>query len=235
MGFLINIRSGTKWRTMKEGLGMKKYIKITDPEAGDLYLNAETGELFQPHDDMYVITSTRAIKARTKSAERLRRIQAERHAPAYGDFCWVCFPAEGRLFPDVSSADSARLLFLATYMGYDGYLQKGGQYIHPSELPCLLQIQSREVRNFRSAVADYLHCDQDGRLLLLGDIFHRGALTPSAIAAANQNGMRYTRLYFPAIRYLYQSKKKEDRTLLRFLAVFLTLLHPQRNILCKDC
>lgn len=214
---------------------MKKYVKITDPEAGDLYLNAETGEVFQPHDDMYVITSTRAMKARAKSAERLRRIQAERHAPAYGDFCWVCFPDEGSLFPDVSGADTARLLFLATYLGYDGYLQKDGQYIHPSELPCLLQIQPREARNFRTAAASYLYCDQEDRLLLPGDIFHRGALAPASIAAANQNGMRYTRLYFPSIRYLYQSKKKEDRTLLRFLAALLTLLHPQRNMLCKGC
>ncbi len=214
---------------------MKRYVKISDPESGDVYLNPETGEVFQPHDDMYIITSTRAIRARAKSSERLRRIQAERHAPAYGDFCWVCYPDSGDLFPGISSTDAARLLYLATHMGYDGYLQKNGQHIHPSELPSLLQVQPREARNFRARVSTYLCCDQENYLLLQGGVFHRGTLAATDIAAANQNGMKYIRLYHPAIRQLYQSKKKEDRILLRFLAAFLTLLHPQRNSLCKGC
>lgn len=214
---------------------MKRYIKISDPGSGDLYLNPETGEVFQPHDDMYIITSTRAIKARTKSAERLRRIQSDRVSPAYGDFCWICFPMSNSLFPDLSFADSARLLYLATYMGYDGILRKGEEFIHPSDLPSLLGIQPRETRNFRSAASQYLFYEEDRCLRLRGDIFHRGPLKPNDVAVAKQNEMRYIRMYYPAVRQLYESKNKEDRALLRFLAAFFTLLHPQRNVLCKNC
>lgn len=213
---------------------MKKYIKISSPESGDLYIDPDSGEVFQPHDDMYIITSARAIKARIKSGERLRRIQSERSAPAYGDFCWVCYPESGVLFNEVSSADAARLLYLASYMGYDGYLQKDGRYINPSDLPGLLRIQPRESRNFRASASCYLGSDEENRLFLQGGVFHRGALTPTSVAAAGANGMKYTRLYHSSIRYLYQSKRKEDRFLLRLLPVILVSLDAQQNKLCKN-
>lgn len=213
---------------------MKKYIKISNTESGDLYIDPDSGEVFQPHDDMYIITSARAIKARTKSAARLRRIQSERLAPAYGDFCWVCCPESGVLFKELSSADAARLLYLASYMGYDGYLQKDGKCINPSDLPCLLRIQPRESRNFRAAVSCYLGSDEGNKLFLRGGVFHRGTLSPSDVAAAKQNGMKYIRLYHSSIRYLYQSNRKEDRFLLRLLSVILAFLDPQQNKLCLN-
>lgn len=215
---------------------MKRYIKISsspDHESGDLYVDPDTGEVFQPQSGEYIITSIDSLQARAASAKRYQRIEAERQSPAYGDFCWLRV-APGFL-QEISAADAARLLYLATFMGYDNRLYAAGVPIHQSKLSQLLHIRPYQARDFLTAAKPYLISDPDNDscLYLQGDIFHRGELKSSAVAAALQDGAQFYRMYYSPVRNMYEAGDGAQYKFLRLLRDILPLLHPTRNIICN--
>jgi hypothetical protein len=137
---------------------------------------------------------------------------------------------------NLNNADMARLLYLGTYIGWEnGKLRSdnGRDVFTKNDLPQLLGISRNKAHDLyvKLTKAKVMTTDDSGALSISTEYFYRGDVNK----AANEEDVRYTRIFKATVRFLYEDYgKARIASRLGVLYRILPYVNFTYNIICRN-
>ena len=159
----------------------------------------------------------------------------------YGNFVWGKYQVSQPYVEQLSGATITRLMFLATYMDYDGALvgdNYGGKgnardYLTKKDIQKLLKLKDTTFTKFWSELQDnQLISEINDRLYLSQEMFARGKVNKKALSVMADKDYYITRLYSNAIRDIYTKSKTTTHTALSYIFRMIPFVNRKYNVLC---
>jgi hypothetical protein len=138
----------------------------------------------------------------------------------------------GELFPSLSQAELARLMFVGTYTGYrTGRLQHdNGRAIEKKSLEVLVGISRNKFAEFyRKLVSEGILQENGKELYVNPSVFYRG---PVKDIGYKLDEYRHTRLFRKTVRDLYEKYTGRATTQLAIIYAVLPFLNFDTNVVC---
>jgi hypothetical protein len=138
----------------------------------------------------------------------------------------------GELFPSLSQAELARLMFVGTYTGYrTGRLQHdNGRAIEKKSLEVLVGISRNKFAEFyRKLVSEGILQEKGRELYVNPSVFYRG---PVKDIGYKLDEYRHTRLFRKTVRDLYEKYTGRATTQLAIIYAVLPFLNFDTNVVC---
>ncbi|WP_140456593.1 MULTISPECIES: hypothetical protein [Priestia] len=163
-----------------------------------------------------------------------REDEVAKYNAEQGGFVFTFYKLAERIDGDLTKADLARLLFLATYLSYESNQLKfdNGVAITKKQLPELLGLKERAFRTFYGTVTQLgILVDNGDKVVMSAEYFYKGSL-PKTI---KPNEIAYTRTYVNGIRELYKeygATRKAGQLGLLYLVI--PYIHFDTNILVSN-
>ena len=139
-----------------------------------------------------------------------------------------CFVQSECQYHDLSPATAARLVYLATYLSYNGRLLfPNRKPVKKKDLPELMDLSPALIsKSFWPEVkGKYLFIDKGKCLYMVDDFFHKGAFKTDRL---------YQLLYNDSVRKLYHLTPPTKHKYLGHLFQMLPYINRETNILCRD-
>ena len=207
------------------------YDFVTAEDTGEtLAVNLRTGEAVPAKR----LTVPEGSIVRTPDQQRfLKEYYAEKNEEAFtrrrtkGRKFFFTAQQDDR-FSDVAPAHMARLVYLATYLNYDGLLchYNADKPVTRAELPRLLCISKTPTEQFYKAVVGKYIMERDGKLYMPRDFCFRGSLP--------EDDAPYMRVFIDAIRELYRKTKPSQHKWLGYVFRLLPYVNREYNALCHN-
>lgn len=218
---------------------MKKYDKIYDSSTDKfIFIDSSTGEVFdRVGESYYIVTPTEVVEQLKLKKKLQQRFATETDAPAYGDFAWHAYSMTAAGFPDLKDSYISRLMYLAARSTFDGTLMyENNRCITWDNLYTVLDISKKEAGRFKTAIihGGYVSTRPDGSIMVNRESFFRGGLRTNTVAKAIQDDRYFVRMYFPAVRFLYESADRRSKGALNYIYKTLPFLHRDYNIVCTN-
>lgn len=159
----------------------------------------------------------------------------------YGDFIWSKYQLAQPYIEKLSGATITRLMFLATYMDYDGALiadtDRGrGRtkiYLSRKDIQRLLKLGNKTFIRFWNELTDNdLISEKDERYYLSQSMFAKGNVDKKVLSIMAENNYYITRLYNNAIREIYSKAKVSTHTTLSYIFKMIPFVNRKYNVLC---
>ena len=159
----------------------------------------------------------------------------------YGNFVWGKYQVSQPYVEQLSGATITRLMFLATYMDYDGALvgdNYGGKgnardYLTKIDIQKLLRLQDKTFARFWSELQDnQLIYEINDKVYLSQEMFARGRVNKKALSVMADKDYYITRLYSNAIRDIYTKSKTTTHTALSYIFRMIPFVNRKYNVLC---
>ena len=221
-------------------------MKITDDLLKELsrekysMYNSDTGEVIEDvyriHDN-FVMGKDEAHKA----AARNRIIAARQHqvelvtavrADDEHKFVFHIYQACVDTFPDMPPAHLTRLMYLATFSGYNGNLIGDNRKALTKSIIQKKMGLSKPVfyKFWDDMVSRGILVDEGVSVYLNKDIFFKGQMTNQMIASYQKSNSTVTRIYIKGIRELYEKATVSSHATLSYLFRVLPFVNHQHNI-----
>lgn len=157
-------------------------------------------------------------------------------APRFGKYAWCIYSIDKENFPGLSDAEVGRLMYLATRSTHKGTIVlRKRKCSWRSDLYYPLRISRKQAERFYDSAikAGYL-ADVGNKLIINNNVFTQDMIALSELDYMEDRGLYATRMYFPAIRQLYESTEADVRRIIRYLHKVLPILNREYNIVCHD-
>ena len=212
---------------------------INDDGRSGKQINKNTGEVFDVEyavlragdriltkEDIERIERYKKIKQRREEREAE---QKKRRKGADGKAIQFTGVSTSESFSDLSPASVTRLIYLSTYLRYNGELRVSERtQITKKMLPDILHLGIRSVERFLQEVSPkYVIVEDDGRLSLNPDVFHKGKRMKSLIAF-------YMKVFENGMQRLYDGVNKSQHKHLGYIFSMLRYVNIEHNILCDN-
>lgn len=193
-------------------------------------LNENTGEI---EEAIYVVApystsfSTPEDKERKRKAKE-KRINHETNRWRGGEKYF--FIRSDISFGDVSPAMVTRLIYLSTYANYsdDTLMLTRKTKMKRSDLSDVIGLSKRHTANFWKEIYPiYVMENEDGTLVLNGEIFKRGRLKRKSFTA-------YQQFYDMGVRKLYEAVNGKYHKQLGYLFKLLPFINVEYNLVCHN-
>ena len=183
-------------------------------------IDVDTGEILQELTDGYTIITAEEKQRRLE--HRQRRI--ERRTPKGVSYVFV--NAEQH-FEELSPSTTAKLIYLSTYVNYEGILVSGRTPIKKQDLSRILGISPASAYNFWKEVSPmYITEDEDSESLFLNrEYFTKGSLERKTFKG-------YQKLFCDGIRSLYELNPTSKHKYIGYLFKLLPFINREWNALC---
>ncbi|MED4082651.1 hypothetical protein P4637_17280 [Halalkalibacterium halodurans] len=206
---------------------LKDKLKVVDSETGAVL------DYYRPEPVMSE-EKKRLFKFMTK---------LDYHADKYGGFIIAFFEGSRRMtdiFPDLTQADYARLLYVSTYTAYSErddlhcYLKHdNGHFINRSSLYKLLGVSRNTFSVFyRKLIDNNIIQELDGKLAINPAFFFRGEIKKAV--HFHSVGTKHTRVFRRTVRELYKEYGQRKTKQLGILYAILPYVNFRYNILCHN-
>ena len=198
--------TGRQYTVSKSTGEVTPAINITAP-VGTIFYTPEQQEAYK------------ARKARKEAAEYTAR--ATKGKKFY-------FTNRSSDYKDTEAADLTRLIYLAAYMAYDGYLYKYhmNKPIKKEDLPEVLKLSPSAVFGFWKRVQGrYITAEEDGRLKMQSQFFYKGKIRSSE---------QYQKFYRDAVKELYLKTPARQHKNLGAAFRLLHYVNIEYNVLCYN-
>lgn len=149
-------------------------------------------------------------------------------------FIWYIYTKSKKLFPDMKPANLTRLMYLATYMWYDGRLVDGRRNsLTAKQLLEKMMLSRKSFQQFYEDMKQRGILTEDANAIYLNaDLFKRGVLPQGYLDIVSKNGDCITKLYVRSIRFLYEHSSRTSDKTLSYLFQMTPFIHYKSNILC---
>lgn len=201
-----------------------------------IFVDPSTGEAKPMYEPFEIVTQ--AQKALEKERRKCYALQKEkenfikRKAKESGIFVWYIFDTAKEIFPQLKNADITRLIYLATYTGYGGFLEKQGKPIQIQQLGQIMKLSDKAVREFvRTLKMSKIIDEKNGKIYIDKQIFLRGSLNKTALEYRDK---AIIRIYINAIRNLYESSDARGHKRLCYLYKLIPYVNQQFNVVCLN-
>lgn len=206
-----------------------------------ILVSKKTGEVIGDYSDDILYVQTKEQREQVK--KHFQKVDEDKPADVkfkpdkqyekQGKFIWNIHDGAQILFPDIRPASLTRLMFLATFLSYEGYLKDGRDVITKSMLPLYLNISKREYYRFWGEMSSSgLLYENDGKIYLNEDIFIKGLIDKDKIKDLAVKGKYITRIYIEAVRNLYSSAAEQSVKTLSYLFRIMPYVNREYNICC---
>lgn len=218
---------------------MQKCIEQQFSNGDKIIVNPKTGEVMDFHEKtIYIQTeeerkqAAEYFKKVKENEERLKIINEK--FKEYGGFVWNVYNINEKTFPQLKPSSITRLMFLSTYLNYDGYLMYNKRTImNKKQLFETMKLSEREFHYFYKELIDYkILKTVDDKLYINQDLFGKGQLHKKIIAEFSFKEKYITRLYIDGIRELYDKSTPRSHKTLSYLFQILPYVNRQYNIVC---
>lgn len=138
-----------------------------------------------------------------------------------------CFVSAEEQINAIHPATMARLVYLATFLNYDGILKANLQRkMRRVDLESILQLKKSETYNFWNEVnGEYMYEDENGWLHMCSDFSCRGKLP---------YGGRYQQIFVSSVQELYRKTRPQQHRYLGYVFQMLPYINIEYNILCTN-
>ena len=207
-----------------------KNLGIVSMDTGEMIASYEGGVRVQTEEE---IESTKkyyeSIKPMDQKFGRISSLYEKR-----GTFIWNIHSSAKILFPEIKPATLTRLMFLSTYLGYDGYLVDAKKKpITKNELQHYLEIHPSDCRKFwKDIETSKLMYESDGKIYLDNKMFARGKFPKDKIKDLAENEQCLTRIYISGVRKLYNTATVPSHTTLSYIFRILPYVNREYNVCC---
>lgn len=204
-----------------------------------IQVDAETGEI------LGVIpagSKTYSLTELEKNKQYYERRAAEALSyKKYGNFVWGKYQIFKPYANVLSNAMLVRLMYLATYMDYDGYIIDDFQPFMGKQYLSKLQIQAKlklPDSTFNNLILEFCKLDLlrqiDGRWKLSPKMFRRGEVQKPKLQAMGKKNCYIARIYASTVRTLYEHSKITTHVTLGYVFKMLPYLNRKFNVLCHN-
>lgn len=216
---------------------MRKVDILTDGER-DIFVNPKTGEVYESKGVGYLQTEEERQKRREfyqKLKERQEQAQIiNEKYKEYGNFVWNVYGLNQLNFENLHASDVTRLMFLSTYLNYDGYLMFNNRNpLDKKNMLTLLNISQSEFKRFYKSMFDNkILYFQDDRIYINNEIFGKGKIDKTLSIKLSEQDKYMTRLYIDGVRSLYNKSTPRSHKSLSYLFQILPYVNRRYNIVC---
>lgn len=148
----------------------------------------------------------------------------------YGAFTWFLYNRADEIFPNLKQSNITRIMFIATYLNYDGYLSfdnKRANIINKKNMNEVLKLSSKEFyRFYNEMIEQKIFLEKDDKIYLNKKIFTKGE--------TKKLSTDYTRICANGVRALYEQVKPKQHKILAYIFKLLPYVNYQYNIVCKN-
>ena len=204
-----------------------------------LFVNKKTGEIFDSKGQSVFIQSVeerQQIKNHFINCQikEEKKKYIERQYKEYGNFVWMVYSMLQCNFLNISPSNLTRLMFISTYLGYKGYLQKSrNTFMNKDDVFEILKLSTREFNRFYTEMFDNkILCDKQNKIFLNNDIFIRGNIKAKQVGQIYQQEQMITRIYIKAIRELYNKATPRSHKTLSYIFQAMPYVNRDYNMCC---
>ena len=156
-----------------------------------------------------------------QNAKELRRAD---HGPLGKFYMTTCRDEQ---FSRLSAQDTARLIYAASFLGYDGILKVNErQNMTISDLESALQLSKSTFNRFWAKVKGYYILENEDGSLTVKDYFFRGR--------QKRGSERLTKIFIEKVRALYRNTPTSKHRYLGYIFQLLSYVSVQHNVLCLN-
>lgn len=164
--------------------------------------------------------------ARQKTADRYN----------HEKFVYYLHSRHSNILHDMQPSHITRLIYIATYLSYDGMLITNSYTpMNKDDVEKLMCISKRSFYIFwKDMIQREIFIEKDDGIYLNEDIFFRGKLTNKKAYHRLVDNTIATRLYVTGIRKLYERSNPRSHKTLSYIFQILPYVNKQYNIICKN-
>lgn len=191
------------------------------------YINSETGELFE---DAFLITKEQKI-AREKYKENREQVEAFKFLTKKEQFVMYLFNIH-KSMTDLTPQTAIRLVYLSTFLEYDGaFLKSNGKYITREKMQELMVLKPTTFKSFLSEVVLNGYLIKENKMYKLNTKhFYRGELSLDY----SDKKQRYVRVYIDNLRKLYLSVPQSKHVYLGYIFQLIPYINREWNVICYN-
>lgn len=190
-------------------------------------LNFKTGELEELGEGVFI---NKTELDRRKQFKERKEILNSRYKEL-GGFTWLIFNYCKELFPEMQSQTLSRLLYLSTYINYDGILMKNKDCcITKGNMNELLKLSTQTFYDFYNEMISlgFIKELETGKLLINDDYFFKGKIENVHFDKC------LIRLSHGNVRYLYENVKPSKHKQLGYVYKLIPYINKKYNTLCEN-
>lgn len=161
---------------------------------------------------------------------KLQQTEAQKD---YGPFTWMLYCGENGILNNLTQSTVTRLIYMATFLGYDGYLVHDNyKTLKKDQLKQKINVSDREFNSFWKEIAidnDIVY-EQNTRIFMNKNIFIKGELSKKVI-----KNKEIVRLAARGVRALYENVDSvRSHKNLSYLFKIIPFVNKEWNIVCKN-
>lgn len=202
-----------------------------------LEMDVETGEVWDAPAGKYSVFDMEYVAKQKEARKKYTGIAlgaASRMSP--DKFIWEIYELSTLQTPTLSPANVTRMIYLSTFLHYDGFLaHSNGVGITMKSLPQLLKLSDRQFRNFWQELStEKIFREQDGLVYVNANYFCRGRMRSKDVATMVMDGKYMTRLFIDGVRQLYEAATPRSHKTLSYIFQILPFVNREHNIVCHN-
>ena len=217
----------------------KKKYEVLISDGLKFFVDPETGEAISATGEvLYVQTEDERRKTKeffnNKNKKDFELSEINEQYKEYGNFVWNIYSINQKSFPQLKPSNITRLMFLSTYITYDGYLMYNKKTtMNKSNMFDILRLSDREFRAFyKDMVDNSILYEKDDKIYINAELFGKGKLNKKYITKFASQEKYITRLYIDGVRSLYEKSTPRSHKTLSYLFQVLPYVNRQYNIVC---
>ena len=191
------------------------------------YINASTGEIF---DNATLITKEQK-ETRKQYVENNEQVECFKYLTRKEQFVMYLFNIH-KSMTDLSPQTAIRLVYLSTFLEYDGkFLKSNGKYITREKMQNLMVLKPTTFKKFLAEVVSAGYLIKEKKFYKLNtDHFYRGELSIDS----SDKKQRYVRVYINNLRKLYLSVPQNKHVYLGYIFQLIPYINREWNVICYN-
>ena len=170
-------------------------------------------------------------EVRKQYAENNEQVECFKYLTKKEQFVMYLFNIH-KSMTDLSPQTAIRLVYLSTFLEYDGkFLKSNGKYITREKMQNLMVLKPATFKRFLAEVVSAGYLIKEKKLYRLNtDHFYRGELSIDS----SDKKQRYVRVYINNLRKLYLSVPQNKHVYLEYIFQLIPYINREWNVICYN-
>lgn len=170
-------------------------------------------------------------EVRKQYAENNEQVECFKYLTKKEQFVMYLFNIH-KSMTDLSPQTAIRLVYLSTFLEYDGkFLKSNGKYITREKMQNLMVLKPATFKRFLAEVVSTGYLIKEKKLYKLNtDHFYRGELSIDS----SDKKQRYVRVYINNLRKLYLSVSQNKHVYLGYIFQLIPYINREWNVICYN-
>lgn len=193
----------------------------------------ETGEFVKVEKPVVELEPGDSVRRSEQINFYQKKLQQTEMQKDYGLFIWMLYNSEDGIFNNLTQSTITRLIYMSTFLGYDGYLVHDNyRTLKKEQLKSKIGVSDREFNSFWKEISidNKIVYEENKRIFINKDVFMKGELPKKAIKNKD-----IIRLAVSGVRSLYENVDSiRSHKNLSYLFKIIPFVNKEWNIVCKN-